>query len=436
MVSSGLRDLGYHYVILDDCWSDGRSENGSLRADATKFPHGIAYVADALHSMGLGFGMYSDAGTMTCGRYEGSLGHEVQDAKTFASWGVDYLKYDNCYNEGQSGTPLVTHNRYKAMGDALNATGRPILYSICNWGEDYPWKWAQTVANSWRMSGDIVDIFDRPDARCPCTGDQGYDCALPGFHCSAMNVLNKVTSFVDKGIPGAWNDLDALEVGNGGMTDAEYVTHFSMWAAVKSPLIMGNDLSQLSSRSYSILANPAVIAVSQDSLGASAVRRWRYTVDARNDYGQGEIQMWSGSLAGGDYLVVLLNAGNADMIMNASLTDIFWDEGPGGTARQVQSTWDVYDLWANRMDDATANIMLQASNGTKVSAGNATGTSVYNATATPYAIGLSKHDPQLLGNLTTAVQPMGTLTAPVAKHSVGMFRLRARAMVASKRDEL
>ena len=120
------------------------------------------------------------------------------------------MKYDNCYNEGQSGTPLITYNRYKVMSTALNATGRQILYSMCNWGKDYPWKWAQTVANSWRISGDIFDTFDKPDARCPCSGDEGIDCALPGWHCSMMNIINKVASFADKAIPGAWNDLDLL----------------------------------------------------------------------------------------------------------------------------------------------------------------------------------------------------------------------------------
>lgn len=228
-----LRDAGYEYVVLDDCWSAGRSSNGSLQANTTRFPNGMAEVADRIHSEGLKFGMYSSAGTYTCGRYAGSLDHESQDAQTFADWGVDYLKYDNCYNEGQSGNPLITYNRYKKMSDALNSTGRQMLYSMCNWGEDYPWKWAQTVANSWRMSGEIYDSFYRPDARCPCTGNENYNCAQPGFHCSAMNILNKVASYVDKGIPHAWNDLHALEVGNGGMTDDEYKTHFNMWAAVK-----------------------------------------------------------------------------------------------------------------------------------------------------------------------------------------------------------
>ena len=120
------------------------------------------------------------------------------------------MKYDNCFNEGQSGTPLITYNRYKTMANALNATGRPMLYSMCNWGEDFPWKWAQTVANSWRITGDVFDTFDRPDKACPCSNEQGIDCALPGFRCSIMNVVNKIANYPDKGINGAWNDMDLL----------------------------------------------------------------------------------------------------------------------------------------------------------------------------------------------------------------------------------
>jgi len=221
-----LRDLGYYYVILDDCWSAGRSANGTLQPNTTKFPNGMGYVADQLHGMGLGFGMYSSAGVYTCAEYAGSLGMEKQDAQTFAGWGVDYLKYDNCFNNGQEGTSLITFNRYKAMSDALNATGRPILYSVCNWGVDYPWNWGSTIANSWRISGDIYDSFDRADSRCPCTT---WDCNLPGFHCSVMNIVNKVAAFTDKGRPGGWNDMDALEVGNSGMSDDEYKLHMTMW---------------------------------------------------------------------------------------------------------------------------------------------------------------------------------------------------------------
>jgi alpha-galactosidase len=185
IVDYGLKDLGYHYVILDDCWSAGRnaSNNNSIIPDPTKFPRGMAAVADDLHAIGLGFGMYSDAGKYTCGGYAGSLGYETVDANTFASWRVDYLKYDNCYNEGQAGNQLISYTRkvkaiqlhdlvtdccrYATMSKALNATGRPILYSLCNWGEDYPWNWGSTIANSWRISGDVYDSFDEYDARCP-----------------------------------------------------------------------------------------------------------------------------------------------------------------------------------------------------------------------------------------------------------------------------
>lgn len=169
IVDLGLRDIGYQYVILDDCWSNGRntSGNGSLIVDTAKFPRGMAAVGNDIHELGLKFGMYSDAGRYTCGGYEGSLGHEAVDAQTFANWGVDYLKYDNCYNQGQAGTQYLSRSRYNVMSEALNATGRPILYSLCNWGEDYPGNWGSVIANSWRISGDIYDSFDQPDARCP-----------------------------------------------------------------------------------------------------------------------------------------------------------------------------------------------------------------------------------------------------------------------------
>jgi alpha-galactosidase len=162
LVSSGMRDAGYRYVSIDDCWMQGRDANGAVVVNPATFPSGMKALADYVHGKGLKLGIYSTNYTLTCAgrstktprpRLVGSLGHEAQDAATYASWGIDYLKYDNCYNDGNSGTPQISATRYKAMGNALNATGRPMLYSMCNWGEDYPWAWAQTVANSWRMSG-------------------------------------------------------------------------------------------------------------------------------------------------------------------------------------------------------------------------------------------------------------------------------------------
>lgn len=318
------------------------------------------------------------------------------------------------------------------MSEALNATGRPIFYSLCNWGEDYPWKWAQTIANSWRMSGDITDTFSRPDPRCPCTGDEGYDCALPGFHCSAMNILNKASSYPDKGFPGNWNDLDALEVGNGGMSDTEYVSHFTMWALVKSAMLMGNDIRSLDAAGYSILTNPAVLAVSQDPLGSAAVRRWRYFVPDTDAWGQGDISMYSGQLAGGDYVVALLNTGSQARLMNATLTDIFVDDG-GMMSAQAAMSWDMYDLWGNRMPLNVAQAVRDRNSTQGV---QDLGKYWYNATATSYADGLAKNDTLLLGTKTGSVGPKGTVTAMVESHGVKAFRLRPAVQGTAKRSEL
>lgn len=431
IVELGLRDAGYYYVVLDDCWSDGRYPNGTLRPDFTKFPNGMAQVADQLHTLGLGFGMYSDAGAYTCGMYEGSLGYEEQDATTFASWGVDYLKYDNCYNQGQSGTPQITQARYAKMSEALNATGRPILYSMCNWGEDGPWNWAQTIANSWRMSGDITDSFDEPDARCPCTN--AYDCNLPGFHCSVMNILNKQANIPSKSQPGAWSDLDMLEVGNGGMNDEEYKLHMTMWAATKSPLIMGTDIRVLDAQALSIYLNPAILALSQDPTGSSVARRWRYLVDS-GDNGQGEISMWSGSLSEGDYVMILLNAGNSSRSMNATLADVFFDDG-GAKSTEAAQSWDLYDLWANRMPNSTASMILDT-NSTAAAGMNLT--SVYwNATQTSYADGIAANSSVLMGTYVGSVGPRGTVQAEVPRHGIVAYRMRPRgAAVSRRRDEL
>jgi alpha-galactosidase len=434
LIQFGLRDAGYQYIVLDDCWSAGRSDNGTLQPNSTRFPNGMAEVANRIHREGFKFGMYSSAGTYTCARYAGSLNYEKQDAQTFADWGVDYLKYDNCYNEGQSGNPLITYDRYKKMSDALNSTGRQMLYSMCNWGEDYPWKWAQTVANSWRMSGDIYDSFNRPDARCPCTGNEEYNCALPGFHCSAMNILNKVSHYVDKGVPHAWNDLDALEVGNGGMTDDEYKTHFTMWAAVKSVLLMGNNMDKLSARALSILNNPAIIALSQDPKGSSAVRIWRHFVDDVDKYGQGEIQMWSGELSGGDYFVALINAGNSSRQMNATADDIFYDAGAEGTSEEAMMEWTLHDLWANRMPEEVAQALIDG-NSTQASSLNVT-SYYYNATETTYEDGLAKNDTLLLGTPVGTLAAKGSIAAEIPRHGIMAYRLRSTGRGLRKRDEL
>ena len=221
------------------------------------------------------------------------------------------------------------------------------------------------------------------------------------------------------------------------MTDEEYKTHFSMWAAMKSPLIISNDIRHISAATYTILTNAAVLAVSQDPNAGSANRRWRYFVGDKDEFGMGEISMWSTSLSNGDNLVILLNGGNNERETNATLEDIFWDNGPGGVAGQVKQAWDVYDLWANRMDNATANEIIGAAmNGTGPVNSTIGAQYRYNATANDgYLTGLNQDLPVLMGKKVGTVQPGGKVTATVARHGVAMFRLKSPPS-STKRDEL
>ncbi|CAF3158558.1 unnamed protein product [Rotaria sp. Silwood2] len=239
MVATGLSAAGYQYVNLDDCWQLTRDSQGIIHPDPQAFPSGISALADYVHSRKLKFGLYSDAGFKTCAKRPGSLGYEKIDAKTYASWNVDYLKYDNCNTDG-----TIPEVRYPVMRDALNASGRPIFFSMCEWGVDTPALWAANVGNSWRTTGDIRDNWD--------------------YMMFNIDINN---NFADKAGPGGWNDPDMLEIGNGGMTDAEYVTHFSLWAISKAPLLIGCDVTNMSAATLSTLTNPEVIAVNQDPLG-------------------------------------------------------------------------------------------------------------------------------------------------------------------------
>lgn len=355
---------------------------------------------------------------MTCARYEGSLDHEEADAESWASWDVDYLKYDNCYHRGRFGYPEISFNRYNKMWQALNATGRPILYSLCNWGEDYVHTWGSSISNSWRVSGDIYDHFDRPDALCSCTNTADPHCVAPGSHCSVMNIINKVAPYVDRGQYGGWNDLDMLEVGLGGMTDDEYKAHFSMWAALKSPLLIGADLRELSPRTLTILNNPAIIALNQDPLGRSAARILHDSHVKKDRYGEGEVQVWVGPLYPHDQLVIFLNAADEELELTTTLNDIFVHEGPEGSAPHTKEEFDIYDLWADRMDDFTAEQIL---------AGKEQYASTwYNSTIQSYREGLDKGDKRLLGKRVGSIGPQhNELKAKVPRHGVRVFRLRS-----------
>ncbi|MFJ3254968.1 NPCBM/NEW2 domain-containing protein [Streptomyces sp. NPDC086771] len=262
-VEKGLKDAGYQYVNLDDCWAKPqRNADGKLEADPQRFPDGIKAVADYVHSKGLKIGIYTSAGTKTCDSVglPGALGHEYSDAQQFADWGIDYLKYDNCNNQG-----VDARKRYTTMRDALAATGRPIVYSICEWGENKPWEWAGELGNLWRTTGDINDSWG-----------------------SMLSIMKQNLPLAAAAGPGRWNDPDMLEVGNGGMTDTEYRTHFSMWSIMAAPLLIGSDLRKASAETFEILSSHEVVAVDQDPLGkqgtvlSSAGGRWVVAKEMRD----------------------------------------------------------------------------------------------------------------------------------------------------------
>jgi alpha-galactosidase len=308
MISSGMRDAGYLYVVVDDCWHGPRDAEGNISADPERFPSGMHALADYIHARGLKFGIYSDAGRTTCGGRPGSQGHEYQDARTYAAWGVDYLKYDWC----ATGTRNA-EEAYALMADALRASGRDIVLSICEWGGNQPWLWAANIGNMWRTTGDIYDHWD------------GVDRWMHGV----MDIVDRNEPLWSYAGPGHWNDADMLEVGNGGMTDSEYRAHFSLWAMMASPLIAGNDIAGMSAATREILTNREVIAVDQDRLGIQGRRVWR----------DGGREVWVRPLSGGARAVLLLNRGDAPAEIAVD-----WDHLGLPPALHAR----VRDLWAHR----------------------------------------------------------------------------------------
>ncbi|MCD9020615.1 alpha-galactosidase [Cohnella silvisoli] len=310
MVSSGMQAAGYQYVNVDDCWQTGRDGAGNIIADPVKFPNGMKALADYVHSKGLKFGLYTDVGPMTCAGRPGSLNHEVQDANTYASWGVDFVKVDWCYNNG-----LDAQTQYTIYRDALSNSGRAILFSICNWGLYNPWIWGPATGNMWRTTGDIQDSW------------------------------SSITSIIDENGPravgagpGAWNDPDMLMVGNygtgaiggGGMTDTEYRSHFAMWSIMAAPLIAGNDISNLNQATKDILMNSEVIAVNQDPLGKQGL--------LKSDING--LQVWSKELSTlGTRAVVLFNRSASA----ANITVNFDNVGLNATA-SVRDLWTKTDI--------------------------------------------------------------------------------------------
>ncbi|KAL9660403.1 hypothetical protein QQ045_025216 [Rhodiola kirilowii] len=322
LVSTGLAKLGYHYVNLDDCWAEiHRDDKGRLLPKNSTFPHGIKHLADYVHNKGLKLGIYTDAGYYTCSKtMPGSLGHEEIDAKTFAEWGIDYLKYDNCYHDGSK--PTV---RYPVMTRALMKAGRPIFFSLCEWGDMDPATWGGKYGNSWRTTGDISDTWQSVVSRAD---------------------LNE--RWAEYARPGQWNDPDMLEVGNGGLTYDEYVVHFSIWAISKAPLLVGCDVRNMSAETHRILSNKEVIAVNQDPLG----------IQAKKVRLEGDLEIWAGPLTRYRMAVLLVNRGANRMAMTAIWEDIGL---PLETMVKARDLWEHKTLKQHFVRNLTATVASHAS---------------------------------------------------------------------------
>lgn len=333
-VKDGLSDAGYQYLVLDDGWmAKARDEQGNLVADPVKFPHGMKAVVDYVHSKGLKFGIYNCAGNKTCGGYPGSRGHEYQDALLYASWGVDYLKYDWCNTE-----KLNAEGAYITMRDALYAAGRPVVFSLCEWGDNQPWTWGEKVGHLWRTTGDITPCWD-------CEDDHGT--------WSSWGVLRTVNMRKDirrYAGPGHWNDPDMMEVGN-GMTVQEDRAHFTLWCMLAAPLIMGNDLRSMTSETREILTNKEVIAVNQDALGVQALRY--ATLDS--------VEVWVKPLVNSEWAVCFLNLKSKSQTITFTWQDLVVNDAVAD--RVLDGRKEIFrlrNLWT-RKDSGTTAKRLQAS---------------------------------------------------------------------------
>ncbi|MEO2060442.1 MAG: glycoside hydrolase family 27 protein [Mesonia sp.] len=284
MVSSGMKDAGYEYIVIDDCWHGKRDSLGFITADKERFPSGMKALVDYVHSKGLKFGIYSDAGWETCGGRPGSRGREFQDAQTYAKWGVDYLKYDWCETEG-----LKAEGAYMTMRNALREAGRPIVLSICEWGDNQPWEWGEDIGHLWRTTGDIYNCFD-------CEENHGTWSSF-----GVLQILDMQDGLRQYAGPGHWNDPDMMEVGN-GMSVNEDRAHFTMWCMLAAPLIAGNDLANMSTETVEILTNKEAIAINQDELG---IQGFKYkTIE--------DVEVWFKPLKNKEWAVTFLNRGDKE----------------------------------------------------------------------------------------------------------------------------
>jgi alpha-galactosidase len=317
MVEHGLKDAGYQYVNIDDCW------HGQRDAD------GMKALADYVHGKGLKLGIYSDAGATTCGGRPGSRGHEYQDARTYASWGIDYVKYDWCNVES-----LNAEAAYTTMRDAIAKAGRPMLFSICEWGINKPWEWAGQVGHSWRTTPDIYNCFD-------CEFSPGLSTGL-----GVLRILDRQAGLRKFAGPGHWNDMDMLEVGN-GMSEDEDRAHLSIWAMMASPLILGNDLRSMSESTRRILTNPGVIAVSQDKLGVQALRV----------LADGPLEVYAKPLDGGQWALMFLNRSNQPADVHHDWKkQVLTDDLSKRSVDFKQTVYGWSDLWSKKTGDTSSTL--------------------------------------------------------------------------------
>ncbi len=327
MVASGMRDAGYKYVVIDDCWQTDRDSAGNIIADPERFPSGMKALADYIHAKGLKFGLYSCAGSRTCQGRPGSRGYQFQDARQYAAWGVDYLKYDWCYDEGQNAKAA-----YKTMSDALKNCGRPIVFSICEWGDNKPWEWGKEIGHLWRTTADIRDCFD-------CMHNWG------GL--GVLQILDKQVGLEQYAGPHHWNDPDMLEVGNGGQTINEYRTHFSLWCMLAALLMAGNDLRNMSDSIRTILTNKEVIAVDQDTLGFQGFKFIDY----------GDFEIWVKALSGGDAAFCFLNRSKEifDLNFDWQKFGIYHYSIAKNGFNLWKKEYQVKDLWNHKIIGNTKN---------------------------------------------------------------------------------
>ena len=319
MVESGMKDAGYEYIVVDDCWQIDRDPEGNIIADPERFPSGIKALADYVHGKGLKFGIYSDAGTETCQGRPGSRGYEFRDARTYAAWGVDYLKYDWCATGTQN-----ARASYTLMRDALYKAGRPIVFSICEWGLNEPWLWGRHVGHLWRTTGDIQDCWD-------CTFNWG------GM--GVVQIIDKQVPIRKYSGPGHWNDPDMLEVGNTNLTECENRAHFSMWCMLSAPLMAGNDLRTMSDADREILTHQEIIALDQDSLGISAFKFVDY----------GEREVWIKPLQNDEFAICFLNRGESEWEVNYPLQrDWLPDPDMDWNVYRIDADLKVRDIWKQK----------------------------------------------------------------------------------------